>query len=166
MSPGFFLNIAKNTGNKFSYEILPVKDLVDIPTRNIWPIVQNILRSRSLDCSNAPIIKENNNYFIFWNAKGEELLSGEELDPQYIPDRYEDIPYVTKDEIRQLTSDQPSGNIDIKDRDTLAQIDGINPTIPEEPSKNSLLVVSEEQSNDNSSPQCEKQVPECLMDIS
>ena len=65
MSPGFFLDIAENTGDKFSYEILLVKDVVDIPTRNIWPIVQNIVRPRSLDYNAAPIIKENDNYFTF-----------------------------------------------------------------------------------------------------
>ena len=119
MSPGFFLNIAKNTGNLFSYEILPIAYLVGIPLYYYFPIVCNIVRPRSLDCSSALIVKENNRYFTFWNAKGEELFSGEELNSQFIPDRYKDIPHVTEDKIRQLISDQPSLYSDIRDRDTL-----------------------------------------------
>ena len=69
MSPGFFLDIAKNTDDKCSYEILPVKDVVDIPTRNIWPIIQNIVRPTSLDCDAAPMVKENDNFLLFGTSR-------------------------------------------------------------------------------------------------
>ena len=42
MSPGFFTNTANNTGDSFSYETLPVKDIKDIPMRNHYPTVRNL----------------------------------------------------------------------------------------------------------------------------
>ena len=63
-------------------------------------MVHNIVRPRDLDCDDAPFVRERNRTLSFWNAKGEELFSEEELDPQFIHDRYEDIPDVTEDEIR------------------------------------------------------------------
>jgi len=166
MSPGFFLDIAENTGDSFSYEILPVKDIEDIPLRKHYPIVRNIVRPRDLDCDVAPLVEDRNRTLHFWNAKGHEFFSEEELNPNFISDRYDDIPDVTEDEIRQLTSDQPSSFSDIRDRDTLTRIDGRIPTIPEEPSEDSLLAVSEEQSTDISSPQCKIPVTTCPNDIS
>ena len=71
MSPGFFLDIAENTGDSFSYEILPVKDVVDIPLRKHWPIVRNIVRPRDLDCEDAPLVEERNRTLSFWTPEGE-----------------------------------------------------------------------------------------------
>ena len=165
MSLGFFLDIAKNTGNLFLYGISPVKDVVDIPLRHHYPIVRNIVRPRNLDCNSAPIVRESNKRSNSWNAKGEELFSYEELEPQLIPDRYKYIPHVTEHKSRQLTSDQSSKHTDIRDRDTLTQIDGRIPTIPEEPSEDSLLAVLEEQSDEVSSLLYKNKVPECPREI-
>ena len=166
MSPGFFLNIAKNTNGSFSYGILPVKDVEDIPTHHIYPMVHNIVRPRDLDCTNDPRVKENNTYFTFQNTKGDGIFSEEELDPRFIPDRQEDIPYITEDEVRQLTSDHSSTQLDIQDINYLTRLDGRIPSIPEEPSAESLPEVLEEQSNDIIlSFQCNNQVPECPIDI-
>ena len=55
MKPGFFLDIAENTGDGFSYEILPVKDIQDIPSsRNPTPLVQCVVRARDLSCDVPP----------------------------------------------------------------------------------------------------------------
>ena len=77
MSPGLFLNIAENTGDSFPYEILPVKDVLEIPLRHHNPIVRKIVRPRDLDCSSASIVRKKNHYFTFWNSNGEELFSEE-----------------------------------------------------------------------------------------
>ena len=113
MSPGFFLNIAENTSDSFSYEILPAKDVKDISLRHHYPIVRNIFQPINLDCTNAPNIIKDNEYFTFWNNKGEGLFSKEELHSHYIPDRIKDIVYVTENEIKQLTSDHSSQTTDI-----------------------------------------------------
>ncbi len=49
MKPGFFLDVADNTGDGFSYEILPCLKVEDIPTDRVRPIVRNIVRPRELD---------------------------------------------------------------------------------------------------------------------
>ena len=98
--PGFFFGIIENNGDLFPYEFLPIKDVEDIPLRCHYPIIGNIVRPRDLDCSKAQNIRGENEYFTFWSERGEELFSQEELDPFYIPDGIENIPYMIKDEIR------------------------------------------------------------------
>ena len=83
------------------------------------PIIQNIVRPKNLDYISAPIVKEIDKYFTYWNSKGEELFSDEKLDPQFILDRYKDVTHITEDEIRQVTSDQWSTYKDIRYRNTL-----------------------------------------------
>ena len=102
----------------------------------------------------------------YWNVEGKEIFSVEELDPQFIYDRCEDISHVTGDEIRQSTSNQPSLHTNIRDREILMQINGRIPIIPKEQSKNSLLAVSEDQLTDPSSPQYKTPVTTCPDDIS
>ena len=49
MQPGFFLDIAENTGDGFSYEIIPVLLIKDIPIRrNPVTLVRSVVRQRSL----------------------------------------------------------------------------------------------------------------------
>ena len=128
MSPGFFLDIAENTGDTFSYKILPVKDVKDIPKHYDRHILYNIVRPRDLDCSDAPRVTKVQGTLKFWNAQGEELFAQEELDPNFIPDRFEDIPDVTQNEIVDLL--RPTSSItDIHERDSLLRIDGGLPTI-------------------------------------
>ena len=57
MSPGFFLDITENTGDTFSYVILPGSSFDDIPTKGrIYPIVQNIVRKRDIENNDASIV--------------------------------------------------------------------------------------------------------------
>ena len=58
---------------------------------NIYLVVHNIVCPSDLGCINAPRVKNNNSYFNFWNAKDNENFSIEELDFQFIQDRYKDI---------------------------------------------------------------------------
>ena len=102
MSPGFFLDIAENTGDAFSYKILPVKDVKDIPKQYDRHIVRNIVRPRDLDCSDAPRVNKVQGVLKFWNAQGDKLFAPEELDHSSIPDRLEDIPDVTQREVVDL----------------------------------------------------------------
>ena len=122
MSHRFFFDIANNNSDLFSYIILPVKDIEDIPLCYRYPIVRNIVGPRDLDCSNATNITKENKYSTFWNKEGKELFSEEELDPNFITNIYKDMLHVTEDEIRQLTSDHLSTIIDIRDRYSLKQI--------------------------------------------
>jgi hypothetical protein len=82
MQPGFFLDIAENTGDGFSYEILPVLLIKDILIhRNPVTLVQSVVRQRSLVTSNdVPSCVESHNGFKFYNRNGDELLGTEEVD--------------------------------------------------------------------------------------
>ena len=103
-----------------------------------------IVGPRELDYNDVPLVKETDNYFTFQITKGNELFSAEELDSQFIHDRYKDNPYVAEDEIRELMSDQPSTHIDTRDSGILMQVNGRIPKIQEEMPHNSLLAVLEE----------------------
>ena len=83
MFPGFFLGVAPNVGDGFSYHILPnCKDYADIPTHR-YPtvIVRSVVRSREIEDSldSAPICQQGTDGFKFFNAEGEELIGSEEL---------------------------------------------------------------------------------------
>ena len=83
MFPGFFLGVAPNVGDGFSYHILPnCKDYADIPThRNPTVIVRSVVRSCEIEDSldSAPICQQGTDGFKFFNAEGEELIGSEEL---------------------------------------------------------------------------------------
>ena len=137
MSPGFFLDLAENTGDSFSYVILPVKEVKKIPTKNHNPIVRNIVRPRDLKCEAPPKVRNDKGSLTFWNDQGQEIFAEEELDHSLISDRLGDIPGVTADEVRAAL--EPTSPItDIRDRDSLSRIDGRLPTIPEEPPEESV----------------------------
>ena len=79
MRPGFFLDIADNTGDGFSYEILPVKLIKNIPTyRNPVTLVRNVVRLRDLESSEVPKCTRTQDGFIFTNRSGDELFGSEE----------------------------------------------------------------------------------------
>jgi len=80
MMPGFFLDIADNTGDGFSYLVLPVKSYNDISSaRNPVTLVRSVLRKRDLNSDDAPRCTRTEDGFKFTNRDGEELLGEEEL---------------------------------------------------------------------------------------
>jgi len=81
MLPGFFLDIAENTGNGFSYVILPVNNISDIPTaRNPVTLVRSVVRKRDLSVDTAPRCVQTREGFKFYNRDDVELLGDGELD--------------------------------------------------------------------------------------
>ena len=75
MSPGFFLDIAKNTGDTFSYIILPGLSIDDIPTKGrIYPLVRNIVRKCNMEDNDAPIVRRSMEALSFYNTNGDELV--------------------------------------------------------------------------------------------
>ena len=80
MLPGFFLDIAENTGDGFSYVILPVNNISDIPTtRNPVTLVRSVVRNRDLSINLAPRCVETREGFKFYNRDNVEILGDEEL---------------------------------------------------------------------------------------
>jgi hypothetical protein len=83
MLPGFCLGIAPNTGDGFSYTILPVKEYKDIPlTRSPVTLVRSVVRDRDMSSSVPPVVVESTTGLTFYNAEGDEIFSEEELDRQ------------------------------------------------------------------------------------
>ena len=82
IQPGFFLDIAENTGDGFSYEILPVLLIKDIPIRrNPVTLVRSVVRQRNLVTSDdAPRCVKSLTGFKFFNRNGDELFGTEEVD--------------------------------------------------------------------------------------
>jgi hypothetical protein len=92
MLPGFFLDIADNTGDGFSYEILPVKDIKAIPLRqNPVTLVRSVVHNRNVASSTIPTCRVSPIGFQFYNRDGIELFGTEEVEashvksPQHIP---------------------------------------------------------------------------------
>ena len=55
MEPGIFLDLVENTGDNFSYVILPVNKYCDIPLRrNPVTLVRSVVRSRDIMSSDTP----------------------------------------------------------------------------------------------------------------
>ena len=132
MSPGFFLDIAENTGDGFSYTLLPVAKVEDIPTNRCYPIVRNVVRPRSLADTDSPVVRNNGGRLTFFNSNDEELFAEAELDFNEITDREVDDVEVTDHDIATLTGNFHEEAVPLRNRDTLSQIDGRIPTILEE----------------------------------
>ena len=78
MLPGFCLGIAPNTGDGFSYTILPVKKYDDIPSRRPVTLVRSVVRKRDMTSSDPPRVVESTTGLSFYNAAGDKLFSEEE----------------------------------------------------------------------------------------
>ena len=131
MTAGFLLDIAENTGDGFSYVLLPVEKVEDIPTDRCYPIVRNVVRPRRLN-DLSPTVHSRDGRLTFTNAAGDELFSEGELIVDDIEDTLDDLIDVTDREVAGLTTNFHSDEIDIRDRDTLSRIDGLIPTIAED----------------------------------
>ena len=80
----FFLDIADTTGDGFSYEILPAKDIADIPLqRNLVTLVRSVAHSRKLDLNDHPTCRVSPIIFQFYNRDGIELFGSDEEDTSH-----------------------------------------------------------------------------------
>ena len=83
MEPGFMLDIAENTGDAFSYVLLPVRSYVDIPTlHNPTTLVRSVVRTRDIAITDAipPRCVQTVTGFAFYNKAGEVLLGEDTLE--------------------------------------------------------------------------------------
>ena len=79
MLQGFFLDITDNTGDGFSYEILPVQDIDNITTqRNPVIMVRSVARSRGISSNDTPSWRVTPIGFQIYNRYGTEWFGSEE----------------------------------------------------------------------------------------
>ena len=159
MKPGFFLDVAENTGDSFSYVILPAKQVDDIPLHRDTSIVRNIVRPRSLDCATAPLAERVGDRILFFDTSGNEIFGEAELatSDDDVDEDLLDVLDVTADDIRQAQRDDNlPDSIDVRDRTSLSILDSTLESVPEEPvtvSNNSSLGSEEPASTPNVSMQ-------------
>ena len=80
MRPGFFLDIADNTGDGFSYRILPAADYSDILLgRRPVTLIYGVVSVRDLDSPLEPHCWQSKNGLLFYNRKEDELVGNTEL---------------------------------------------------------------------------------------
>lgn len=86
MEPVFFLDLANNTGDGISYEILPVRHFTEIPLRrNPVTLIRSVVRPRTIGSPFAPSCRVSPDGFKFFNRLGEELFGSEETEPSLPP---------------------------------------------------------------------------------
>ena len=81
IEPRCFLDLVDNTGDDFSYEILPVSSYKNIPSRrNPVTLVQSVVRPRSLVTSDGvPRCVESSHGFKFFNRNGDDFFGAGEV---------------------------------------------------------------------------------------
>ena len=73
------MDIADNTGDGFSYEIISVFTANKIPKHyNPVTIIRSVVRSRALDSTHAPHCVETQAVFKFYNRSGDDFFGIEE----------------------------------------------------------------------------------------
>ena len=78
MKLGFFLDLADNTGDGLSYELLPEFIFKDIPlNRNSVTLVRYIVRPRVMTSTDAPIGENSTDSFKFYKSHGIEIFGTE-----------------------------------------------------------------------------------------
>jgi hypothetical protein len=111
MLPGFFLDIVDNTGDGFSYEILPVKDIRDVSLRRIpVTLVRSVVRSRNIASLTIPTCRVSPIGFQFYNRDGIELFGTEEVEASHAQPP-SSIP-INPDLSQVMNSSQVMGDID------------------------------------------------------
>ncbi|GFH49047.1 hypothetical protein CTEN210_05523 [Chaetoceros tenuissimus] len=117
MKPGFFLGIATNVGDGFSYIIVEGETIDDLPKRNVRTIVRNIVRKRSLKSNVAPTVRREEGSFTFVDENGVEIpddsLSEEDLFNTY-----------TTSEVDMIEVEDPESDFN------QLQHDNLNPLLP------------------------------------
>ena len=74
MKPGFFLTVADNWVDGFSYEILPVANYHDIPKHGrLNTVIRSVVRKRILSDTTALIIREQEGSWIVTNRDGDPI---------------------------------------------------------------------------------------------
>ena len=77
MRPGFFLGIAHNVGDGFSYNLLAVYNYCDIPTYGRFhTVIHSVVWKCELTDKDKPTICEDNGIWMVTNSNGEPV--GEE----------------------------------------------------------------------------------------
>ena len=85
MRPGFFLDIAHNVGNGFSYELLAVKNYCDIPKYGpVHTVIHSVVRKCNIADTETPTICEKDGSWVVTNRDGDPIgedcsTSSEEL---------------------------------------------------------------------------------------
>ena len=80
MEPGFFLGLADNIGDNFSYIILPVKHWNKLPVhRRPTTLVRSVVRSIRIESSDSLICVKSPDGFKVYNRYGEDLCGTEEI---------------------------------------------------------------------------------------
>ena len=136
MKAGFFLDIADNTGDTFSYVILPATTVNDFPLDRDPSNVRNIVQPRSLDCGVAPLAEQVGDRIMFFNANGDGLFGDAELETnnENLGDDLLEVLDLTEQDIRHVQHhDNLPDTVDIYDGTTLTVLDSPLDTIPEEP---------------------------------
>ena len=81
MEPGLFLDLVDNTGETFSYVVLPVKYMSDIPLYSCpITLVRSVVRSRKIDSTDEPTCCKTSDGLKVFNRHGEELYGTEEME--------------------------------------------------------------------------------------
>ena len=81
MEPGFFLDLADNTCDTFSYVVSPVKDVSDIHLyRRPVTLVRSVARSRKIDSTDEPTCYKISDGFKVSSRHEEELYWTEEVE--------------------------------------------------------------------------------------
>ena len=79
MEPGFFLDLAENTGDGFSFLILPAETYEDIPLhKRPVTLVRSVVRPRLMDDSPTAVQSLTPPSFTFMNRLGEDLVGNEQ----------------------------------------------------------------------------------------
>ena len=80
MEAGYFLDIADNTEDEFSYEILPVDVANKIPKHyNQITLIRSVVRSWEIDLTHSPSCVESQTGFEFYNRSDDELFGTERI---------------------------------------------------------------------------------------
>ena len=120
MEPGFFLDIADNTGDTFSYIVLPVKYWNEILVhRYPTTLVRSMLRSRIIDSPDSPTCVNSPEGFKVYNRHREELFGTEEMETHPQP-AIEPVSLTVNDDIIEanLTSPTaPDNNMGVSEHD-------------------------------------------------
>ena len=124
MLAGFFLDIADNTGDGFSYEILPATHYDDIPLDHCpITLIRSVVRLRDYNSTAVPRYVDINNEFTIFNQDGDEIFEHEENIVDSEESSNLPIDTIAK-EIPSVTSN-PLSSDDAGGVNTLSQLNGV-----------------------------------------
>ena len=116
--------------------MLPAKTVDNIPLDWDRSIVRNIVRPRTLECGDAPLVERVGDRILFFNSAEEEIFGDAELDSddaELDADLLEVQDLTKQDLCRAQCNNSLPDTADIRDRTTLSVLDTPLDSIPEEP---------------------------------